>query len=354
MREWQVGDPIDGNEIGVPDIPYMDYLKERNNDEYGDNYSNSYSLRNNYSYDDYVRFARESSKNGDYAEAVKYYDLANGIFYRDEVMLEKADCLIKLGKKVEAGRCYYDVASRYTFGDSDKTVAVKYYKKAVYLNPHDEESLSNLGYVLKELHRFNEALTYYEKIKDENVDWEKAMCHMGLNQYSKALPLLDNCFKESPFRDDFFDQKCECLIKLNKKDEVITEHKRYVIFLMKKECYQSAIKQIENLSKIAPDDSFIDRKRDECIKNKAELEQRLQRVLDAIGNYHMYNPNGLDENDLKGFMEFVSQQSGESVEDILRWYNLPMLDDFEFHYKCLDMLHYSHWIKILKMYGMWG
>lgn len=31
MREWQVGDPIgDGNDIGVPDIKYMDYLK--NND----------------------------------------------------------------------------------------------------------------------------------------------------------------------------------------------------------------------------------------------------------------------------------------------------------------------------------
>jgi tetratricopeptide (TPR) repeat protein len=29
MREWQVGDPIgDGNDIGVPDVPYMDYLKK--------------------------------------------------------------------------------------------------------------------------------------------------------------------------------------------------------------------------------------------------------------------------------------------------------------------------------------
>ena len=30
MREWQVGDPIgDGNDIGVPDIPYMGYLKNK-------------------------------------------------------------------------------------------------------------------------------------------------------------------------------------------------------------------------------------------------------------------------------------------------------------------------------------
>lgn len=28
MREWQIGDPAgDGNDIGIPDIPYMDYLK---------------------------------------------------------------------------------------------------------------------------------------------------------------------------------------------------------------------------------------------------------------------------------------------------------------------------------------
>lgn len=34
MREWQVGDPAgDGSDIGVPDIPYMGYLKEDGDDE---------------------------------------------------------------------------------------------------------------------------------------------------------------------------------------------------------------------------------------------------------------------------------------------------------------------------------
>lgn len=33
MREWQVGDPIgDGNDIGVPDVKYMDYLKNNSYD----------------------------------------------------------------------------------------------------------------------------------------------------------------------------------------------------------------------------------------------------------------------------------------------------------------------------------
>ena len=33
MREWQVGDPTgDGNDIGVPDVKYMDYLKNKDDD----------------------------------------------------------------------------------------------------------------------------------------------------------------------------------------------------------------------------------------------------------------------------------------------------------------------------------
>lgn len=40
MREWQVGDPIgDGNDIGVPDIPYMDYLKNSEDDEIPHNHN---------------------------------------------------------------------------------------------------------------------------------------------------------------------------------------------------------------------------------------------------------------------------------------------------------------------------
>lgn len=50
-------------------------------------------------------------------------------------------------------------------------------------------------------------------------------------------------------------------------------------------------------------------------------------------------------------MEYISEKSGESIEDILRWYQLPMLDDFRFYYKCNDNLHYHHWDTILMIYG---
>ena len=67
-------------------------------------------------------------------------------------------------------------------------------------------------------------------------------------------------------------------------------------------------------------------------------------------NYHMYNPNGLDENDLYGFIKFVCDESGESVDDIVRWYNAPMLDSSSFKAICGGYLHYTHWEKIVKMY----
>lgn len=48
----------------------------------------------------------------------------------------------------------------------------------------------------------------------------------------------------------------------------------------------SAVEQINKLSeKIPEDNSFFD-KEQVSIKNKAELEVRLQRVLDAIHSYH--------------------------------------------------------------------
>ena len=64
----------------------------------------------------------------------------------------------------------------------------------------------------------------------------------------------------------------------------------------------------------------------------------------------MYNPNGLDENDLKGFLKFVCEQSGESVDDIVRWYTTPMLGSSSFKAICGKYLHYSHWDKIIDMY----
>lgn len=50
MREWQVGDPIDdGNDIEVPDIKYMSYLKDNNeNKQYRNSSTNDIQLSKQY------------------------------------------------------------------------------------------------------------------------------------------------------------------------------------------------------------------------------------------------------------------------------------------------------------------
>ena len=73
MRKWQVGDPIgDGNDIGVPDIPYMDYLK--NNTDYE-------SSSNSKQYQQRAWNAYEDNRSED---ALKYINKAIDINPHDE------------------------------------------------------------------------------------------------------------------------------------------------------------------------------------------------------------------------------------------------------------------------------
>ena len=357
MREWQVGDPIgDGNDLGVPDIEYLDYLRDKSDDDEpyergGSSYS---SGKRTYSYDECIENAKRLSGKGKYMEAIVYYDLALDMVYHDEVALNgKAECLCKIGAVYEASQCYSDLGFKYTFSRGEEEIAIRYYKKCLELNPDNDEALDYLGYSLKELERYSEALTYYKRVKTKDVDLEMAWCYMGLKEYELAIPLLDKKLKESPHADDWLDHKCECLIELDRKSEAIACYKQFIDMLMDEECYERALERLDLLSKTIPDDPFIEERRERCINDKVSLEIRLQAVLNAIASHHMYNPKGLDENDLRGFIEYVSEKSGESIEDILRWYTTPMLDSFNFYGKCNEMLHYPHWTRILEMYGMY-
>ena len=357
MREWQVGDPIgDGNDLGVPDIKYFDYLRDKSDDDepYERGVSSYYSSRHRYTYDECIEKAKKLSDKGNYLLAIEYYDRALDMAYHDEVALNgKAECLCKIGAAYDASQCYFDLGFKHTYRRGDEEIAIKYYKKCLELNPNNDEALDYLGYSLKELGRYSEALTYYKRAKTKDVDWEMAMCYMGLKEYELASPLLDTKLKESPHAEDWLDQKCECLIELNRKGEAITCYKQFIDMLMNEDCYERALERLDLLSEIIPDDPFIEDRREICIKDKESLEIRLQAVLNAIASHHMYNPKGLDENDLRGFIEYVSKKSGESIEDILRWYSTPMLDSFNFNGKCNDLLHYPHWTRILEMYGMY-
>mgnify|MGYP006377686473 CR=1 FL=1 len=156
MREWQVGDPIgDGNDIGVPDIPYLDYLKDRDDDyqEYGGrDYS---SVTHDYEY--CIKRAREFADMEEYYKAINYYDLALENSYHDEdALIGKAECLEKLGEKIEAGACYAILGNSKDFHDEEE-LAIKYYKKAMKIyNSHIKSKHSGISKVHQKLDKISQ------------------------------------------------------------------------------------------------------------------------------------------------------------------------------------------------------
>lgn len=353
---WEPGDPIEGgNDTGIPDIKYFDYLKDKSggDDSYPRDFNpDDYSSRKRIlSFDEILKIANESFDNGNYEMALNYYNQALDYHYDEGAKCGKAKCLEKLGRKDEASQLFFELGDRYTWGNDNKNIAVEYYKKSLECNPNNEDTLDNLGYVFRGLERYGDALTYYGRVKHKDVTWPMAMCYMGLKKYQNAIPLLDKMIKDSPYRDDFLDQKCECLIGLNRKNEAIGLWKQFIDFLMKNECYEIALERLDLLSKNSHNEnSFINDRRNKCLKEKESLEIRFKAISMVMSNYHMYNPNGLDENDLYGFIKFVCDESGESVDDIVRWYNTPMLGSSSFRAICADCLHYAHWEKITNMY----
>lgn len=363
MREWQAGDPIgDGNDIGVPDIKYFDYLKDKSGDD--DYYSSDYyddsspdyeddcpRSIHDLTFDEILKIARQYFDMGKYDNALYYYHQALNRRYSEEAECGKAKCFEKLGRDDEASRLFFELGFRYTWGDADKNIAAGYYKRSLECNPNNEDSLDNLGYVLRGLGKYEEALTYYQRIKNKDVDWAMAMCYMEMKKYEKAIPLLDNVIEKCHHCDDHLDQKCECLIGLNRKNEAIELWKKFIDFLMKNECYERAIERIDLLSKNTQNEhDFINEKKSICLKEKESLDIRFMALSNVMSKYHMYNPNGLDENDLYGFVKYLCEESGESVDDIVRWYKTPMLGSSSFSAICDDYLHYIHWDKIVDMY----
>lgn len=357
MRMWEPGDPIEGgNAIGIPDVDYFDYLRtgSRRDDRRSRDSSRERHIpqKRNFTREEVLKMARQALDRQDYTNALKLYERALEFGYSEEGKCGKAECLHKLGRDQEASRLYYELGDRYTWGDRDeKKIAVKYYKKSLECDANNEDALDNMGYALRGLERYDEALTYYRRIRHKDVDWAMAMCYMELKKYGDAIPLLDNVIRECPYCDSHLDEKCECLIGLNRKNEAIVLWKNFIDFLMKNDCYERAIERLDMLSQnTKTEGDFITDRRQKCIKNKNLLDARFKRISDAMSQYHMYNPKGLDENDLKGFLKFVCEESGESVDDIIRWYETPMLGSSSFRKVCLDHLFYGHWDRMVKMY----
>ena len=219
----------------------------------------------------YLDKARKFSTDANYPKAVEYYDLAlDKSPSNHEVLLEKARCLENLGKKHDASQCYFEAVhfSAYSSNEDEVMRAVKYLKKAIELDSNNDDALHELGFALSRLKRYSEAITYYKRVTNKNVDWQMANCYMKSNQYQEAIGLLDNCLKEAPLRGDWLCQKCECLFKVGRMDEAITEFKSFIDALVSDYYYDKAIYMIDDLSKRIGDDDFFKDEKEEYMKNK--------------------------------------------------------------------------------------
>jgi tetratricopeptide (TPR) repeat protein len=212
MRQWEAGDPIEGgNDTGIPDTKYFDYLKGgSDDDDYIPSRDDSSYFDDSYErrYEALVLKARELSGQGMYGEAVKYYEAALEIISYDRKLLaEMAECYLKSGNASKAGKCYYELGSGIKYRDNEK--ALEYFKKAFEIDSSNPSYGFCLGTILEDMGRYREAIGYLKKAE---ANWHVANCHMELKEYSEAISYLDKCIDENHLRDDFAEQKFECLM----------------------------------------------------------------------------------------------------------------------------------------------
>ena len=138
MDEWHVGDPADwGDHVGVPDIPYMGYI---NNED--DNENNESDSDSNKEYRDYVRKARECSERGDHSKAIDYYEKARGGFYNKFVM-------IRIAKEYEY------------MGDHE--YALSYWKRLCNRFSHSADVFEGHGNLAYRMGKYEEAIDSYRQ-----------------------------------------------------------------------------------------------------------------------------------------------------------------------------------------------
>ena len=485
MREWQVGDPIgDGNDIGVPDIKYMGYLKNNDNgrrnnnpssvdidkstrfqeeavklweenklsdalsfinsaihynpDDDGnwnvkgiilldmaemdsDKFYEAYKCFNNallikpdgkilkknkakcindwaryyYNIKDYDRAMSKIdeslsliedktadyyatalnlksciySSKFDYEKALKYINKALKISPNDEIMQQNrenilntgnvndedsfcgvAEYNLKLGNSEKASKYYYDLGFKFENRGSEKEKAVKYYKKAIDINPNFNEALIHLGHTLKDLGRYREAITYFERAntRDDDEVWDIVNCYMELKKYSSAIPYLDKCIEHAPLRDDWTEKKFECLLATN-KNKAIQFYHSWAKSLRSKGYYFKALKYLDKILEVKSDDTYANSQKRKYLKN--QRIKSLYNILNAVYQTKCPKLSESDE-DLKAYMEDISKQSGESIENILNFYKYPENNYYDF--KLLFDEYISDYTrkKIFNIYGI--
>lgn len=222
MRDWQVGDPIgDGNDIGVPDVKYMDYLKNKDNDAPIKNTNvKSSDIKKSKLYQDEAWKLKQENK---FYDALTFIDAAINSNPNDyENWNIKAIIL-------------WDI-----FRTNDKDLAYGAYdcfNKALGLNPHNKTIKNNKAEFLTEwaselfssfeveqaLKRVNESLSIFENKTSNSYAaalFVKA-CILDINdECDEALKYVNKALKITPNDDILLEFKQKAL-KGNEVEDLI-------------------------------------------------------------------------------------------------------------------------------------
>lgn len=339
MREWQVGDPTGtGEDLGVPDISYIGYLRERNDDYTGN--SNFGLSRVKLSFDDSMRIARIYKSKGDYLNAIRYYDDALEYrYHHEDAMCEKAECFEKLGQNIDASNIYYDLA--FTMGGRDNDKASKYYKRCYDLNPNHRNLLWEFPLLLKDMKRYRQAIFYFEKNINQKAfcsdacQWHIAHCYSCLKDYKNELEWIDKCL------DNYFclqdvEIKFRCLKNLNRLDEGIKFYENCADCFLNNTVHSGdgdALKVLEHLIKIKNKPEYV-QKRDQILDShkmsyyridalaQTCLECRNEELIEFMSTY--------SDDDYEVFIDKYSKITGESPSEFKTWYLKLKNDDLKF------------------------
>ena len=299
---------------------------------------------------EYINKALKISPNDEIIQQNRENILNTGYVNDEDSFCDAAEYNLKLGNTEKASKYYYDLGFKFEYRDDEKEKAVKYFKKAIDINPNYNEALIHLGYTLKDLRRYREAITYFERANtwDDNEVWHIANCYMELKEYSSAIPYLDKCIERAPLRDDWTEQKFECLLATN-KNEAIQFYHSFAKSLRSKGYYFKALKYLDKILEVKSDDTYAYSQKQKYLKNNRITS--LYNILNAVYQTKCSTLSGSDE-DLKAFMEDISKRSGESIENILNFYKYPEDEDYDFK-RLFDVYISDYkWEKIFNIYDI--
>jgi tetratricopeptide (TPR) repeat protein len=137
---------------------------------------------------------------GNYAEAITYYDKALAIDPNNEVALYgKGSALNYKGNYAEA---------------------ILYFDKALAIDPNDKEALNNKGYSLFSQGNYAEAITYYDKALAIDPNFiialiGKGNALYGQGKYAEAITYYDKALAIDPNNKDYLQWKQNALSKMS-------------------------------------------------------------------------------------------------------------------------------------------